>query len=220
MRTSDQTVTSVADRRYRDADFLRTHYVEQRESASEIAAECGVASSTVSRWLGRHGITDGPTYERATCDNCDEPFRYAPSLREGVYCSNACANDQRKRQVTVDCVGCGETFERRASLDTEYCSIACWGEDTGANHGDFYTGIWHEQRWRAMRRDDNRCTVCGITNQEHEQRFGQELDVHHKVPVRLSANWDLPLEDAHTLRNLTTVCRTHHPDAPGETVTE
>jgi|GEM_PF-2126510 hypothetical protein len=117
------------DRRYRDAGFLRGRYVEAGQSASDIADDCGVTKSTISHWLSRHGITDGTSYERTQCENCSEFFRYAPSLRDGVYCSNACANDQRKRQVAVECVGCGETFERRASLDTEYCSIGCWGQD-------------------------------------------------------------------------------------------
>ena len=53
-----------------------------------------------------------------------------------MYCSNGCANDERKRQVEVECTGCGETFERRASLDTEYCSMACWGQDIRIE-GDF-----------------------------------------------------------------------------------
>jgi hypothetical protein len=34
----------------------------------------------------------------------------------------------------------------------------------------------------------------------------------------LFEKWDVPIEDAHCLRNLVTVCRTHHPDAPGTTV--
>lgn len=225
------------DRRYRDADFLWTRYVDRRQSASEIAGACGVTSSTVSRWLdrhgiereqryqdhnwlSRHGITDGEAYERTRCDTCGDRFRYAPALREGTYCSNACANDQRKRQVTVECVGCGETFERRASLDTEYCCIGCWGEDTAsvAEWAKLYRGIWHEQRRKAMRRDDHRCTVCGTSDEEHRERFGRGLEVHHRVPVRLFDAWDLSIEDAHTLSNLVTVCRTHHPDSPGTTV--
>jgi len=253
---------AVVDRRYRDSKFLRTHYVEQRASATEIARECGVTSSTISRWLarhdverkprykdaawlhreyiergrrqqeiaddwsvttstichwlGRHGITDGPAYERTTCDNCGNPFRYVPSLRTGVYCSNDCANDQRKRQVAVDCTGCGETFERRASLDTEYCSMACWGDDIRIE-GEFYRGVWNQQRRKAMERDGYQCVECGISNEEHKSRFDRQLDVHHRVPVRQFAKWDLPIRDAHSLDNLVTYCRTHHPDAPGTT---
>ena len=208
------------DRRYRDADFLRRKYVRDRQSASDIAEDCGVTKSTVCHWLSRHGITDGTAYERGQCENCSEHFRYAPSLRDGIYCSNECANDERKRQVAVECTGCGETFERCTSLDTEYCSIGCWGEDTASvsDWAKLYRGVWHRQRRRAMRRDDHRCTVCGISDEEHAERFGRGLEVHHVVPVRLFDAWDLPVEEAHTLSNLVTVCRTHHPDAPGTTV--
>jgi len=206
--------------RYKDEAWLREQYVELGRHQQDIADDCGVTTSTISHWLSRHGITDGAAYERTQCDNCGDHFRYAPALRDGVYCSNACANDQRKRQVSVDCVGCGETFERRASLDTEYCSIGCWGEDTASvpDWAKLYRGVWHKQRRRAMRRDNHRCTVCGISDDEHSRRFGRGLEVHHRVPVRLFDAWDLPIEDAHSLSNLVTVCRTHHPDAPGTTV--
>jgi len=56
----------VVNRRYRDAKFLRTRYVEQRESASEIAESCGVTSSTVARWLARHDIEREPRYKDET----------------------------------------------------------------------------------------------------------------------------------------------------------
>jgi len=249
--------------RYRDADFLQHRYVDQRQSASEIAAACGVTESTVSRWLdhhdveraspykeeqwlrtqyvdrgrrqqdiaddcdvavstichwlGRHGITDGKSYERTTCATCGEPFRYAPSIRAGTYCSNACANEQRKRQVTVECPGCGNTFERRESLDTEYCSMACWGEDIRVE-GEFYRGIWNRQREKALKRDGYECVECGISDTEHRARFGIGLDVHHRVPVRLFAKWNCPISDAHSVSNLVTYCRTHHPDGNGTTV--
>jgi len=176
-----------------------------------------VTKSTISHWLSRHGITDGAAYERTQCDNCGDHFRYSPSLRDGVYCSNACANDQRKRQIPVECVGCGEMFERRTSLDTEYCSIGCWGQDIRIE-GDFYCGIWNEQRRKPLERDGHECVQCGISNEEHKARFGRELDVHHRVPVRLFAKWDCHIRDAHALRKLVTYCRTHHPDAPGKTI--
>lgn len=209
-----------SEARYRDADFLRHRYVDQRQSASEIAASCSVTASTVARWLGRHGITDGEPYERTTCAACDDYFRYAPTLRDGTYCSNACANEQRKRQVTIECPGCGTTFERRESLDTEYCSMACWSDnnDSCSDWYELYGSEWQRQRDRAIQRDEHECIVCGISDSEHADRFGRGLEVYHIVPVRLFDQWDLPVEDAHELSNLVTVCRTHHPDALGRTV--
>ena len=53
----------MCDRRYRDESFLRHRYVERRQSASEIAADCGVTSSTVSRWLDHHDIDREPRYK-------------------------------------------------------------------------------------------------------------------------------------------------------------
>jgi len=57
-----------------------------------------------------------------------------------------------------------------------------------------------------------------FVHEEHRERFGRGIEVHHLVPVRLFKHWDKPPEHAHILRNLVTVCRTHHPDAPGTTV--
>lgn len=40
----------------RDAEWLRIRYVDQRASRRDIAAQLGVAPSTVGEWLSRHGI--------------------------------------------------------------------------------------------------------------------------------------------------------------------
>lgn len=54
----------MADRRYREAEFLREHYVERRLSTYEVADLCGTTHATVLRWLGRHGFeTRAPNRE-------------------------------------------------------------------------------------------------------------------------------------------------------------
>lgn len=206
--------------RYRDESWLRKQYLQECRDQDDIAAECGVATTTICHWLARHGITDGESFETAECATCGERFRYYPSVRDGEYCSNECSNEPRKRRVSVVCKGCGEEYERWESHDTEYCSMSCWGEDvaTVSDWAKMYRGFWHRQRRRALRRDGFECAVCGISQAEHERRFGQGLDVHHLVPVRRFVEHGLPAKDAHALRNLVSVCRTHHPDAGGVTV--
>ena len=206
--------------RYRDESWLRKQYLQECRDQDDIAAECGVATTTICHWLARHGITDGESFETAKCETCGERFRYYPSVRDGEYCSNECSNEPRKRRVSVVCKGCGEEYERWESHDTEYCSMSCWGEDvrTTDDWRQYYRGIWHRQRRRTLRRDRFECVVCGISQAEHERQFGQGLDVHHLVPVRRFVEHDLSPEDAHALRNLVSVCRTHHPDAGGVTV--
>ncbi len=204
--------------RYKKRDWLYDQYVSEGRHQDDIAAECDVAKTTICHWLGRHGITDGGSLKRTHCAECGDPFRYYPSVRDGEYCSNDCANGQRSRQIQMTCPSCEETFERRASLDTQYCSMACWGNGYQTETEGYYSTTWFKQREKALERDSYQCTVCGISDEEHVRRFGRGLEVHHKVPVRAFAAWDKPPADAHVLRNLTTVCRTHYPDAPGTTV--
>lgn len=199
---------------YHDRDWLREQFVNQSLSVEDIADRCGIAESTVSYWLGRHGISEGASFQTATCETCGDEFKYYPSVRDGKYCSAGCSHEPAKRQEQVTCPCCGEEFERRASLDTEYCSPACWGQDLYAGTDEYYAGRWYAQRERALRRDGWQCTVCGTTEEEHQSRTGRRLDVHHVVPVRLFVNWDKPPHHAHELRNLQTVCRDCHPDAP------
>lgn len=224
---SSSTISRWLDRhgierepRYKQRDWLYDQYVNKGKYQSSIAAECGVAETTICHWLARHGITDGESFQRAECAECGSGFRYYPSVRDGEFCSNRCANKQRERQVEITCPHCEESFKRRQSLDTEYCSMYCWGQDTrrGASLESYYATHWPKQRERAIERDGYECSVCGISDDEHRNRFGRGLEVHHIVPIRLFAAWEKPPEDAHTLRNLITLCRTHHPDAPGKTV--
>lgn len=206
------------DRRYQDREWLLRQYVFRRRDQQEIAADCGVAKTTICYWLSRHGITDGKSMESATCESCGGSFRYYPSVGDRTFCSNACASEPRKQQVEVTCPNCETSFERWASLDTEYCSMACWGADNRVHDGATYGGGWDTQREKALQRDQYQCSVCGISDETHRNRFGYGLDVHHKPPVRLFHQWDRPPDDAHVLRNLVTLCRTHHPDAYGTTV--
>jgi len=45
-----------ADKRLTDPAWLRGQYVENRQSASDIAKKCGCSHSVVLSWLGKHGI--------------------------------------------------------------------------------------------------------------------------------------------------------------------
>lgn len=203
--------------RYQEEEWLHRQYVERDKDQQEIADICGIGKTTVCHWLARTGITEGSSLQEGTCKTCGDEFRYYPSVREGRFCSNRCAKDQQKRQVRVTCPNCDTDFSRWESLDTQYCSMECWGEDHRVYSEDWYRGRWCSQRQKALERDEYQCTVCDISDEEHKRKFGRSLDVHHIIPIRLFAIWDVPVDDAHELRKLQTVCRTHHPDSPGTT---
>jgi 5-methylcytosine-specific restriction endonuclease McrA len=204
--------------RYQNRDWLYIEYVQKRRNQADIAAECGVTKATICHWLAKLGITQGESFESSTCVECNERFWYYPSLRDGNYCSNKCSNKHRQNQASLVCPNCDTEFRRRRSLGIQYWSLECWGDEYGVDSDELYSHGWTRIREKALERDEYQCTVCGISDQKHRTQFGFGLDVHHEVPVRLFAKWDQPIGDAHTLRNLRAVWRTHHPDAPGYTV--
>ncbi|ABB77933.1 hypothetical protein [environmental halophage 1 AAJ-2005] len=55
MQTQSQRIMNP-DTTYRDEGWLRDEYVNKQRSTTEIADELDIAVSTVSRWLGNHGI--------------------------------------------------------------------------------------------------------------------------------------------------------------------
>lgn len=70
---------------------------------------------------------------------------------------------------------------------------------------------WKQTRESALERDDYECSQCGMGNEEHKDRFGHGLHVHHKKDV--SEHEDPAKAD--NLENLETLCNTchgkHHP---------
>lgn len=66
----------------------------------------------------------------------------------------------------------------------------------------FRGGNWKAQAALARKRDGFRCRSCGVT----EETLGRQLDVHHKIPVRLFAS----ATAANRPDNLISVCRPCH----------
>ncbi|MFB6295419.1 MAG: HNH endonuclease [Halobacteriales archaeon] len=83
---------------------------------------------------------------------------------------------------------------------------------------DPYGENWEKQREAALERAGYACEACGITDEEHRQRYvddargvGIGLDVHHVVRAGLFRKWgDASIEDANSLRNLRVFCQECH----------
>lgn len=72
-----------------------------------------------------------------------------------------------------------------------------------------YGDGWDEKKREEVReRDGYECqhSGCEITGQEHKDRFGERLTVHHLVPAN---EFDTP-RFRNDVRNLVTLCRLHH----------
>lgn len=67
---------------------------------------------------------------------------------------------------------------------------------------DYYGPNWRDVRKSAISRDGGECVECGIGRKEHQERFDQDLHVHHIEPLREIGNYT----EANKLENLQTLC--------------
>ena len=120
--------------------------------------------------------------------------------------------------IPVRCERCGIPVQvprwmMRRKVRLHFCGKACleaWATvlpDAGKRlvlrgRPQFRGGNWKVQAALARERDGFRCRNCGVT----EEKLGRQLDVHHKIPVRLFAS----AAAANRPDNLISVCRPCH----------
>ena len=193
--------------------------------------------------------TANPNYRQGmstgTCDLCGNEFEYYPSEKKGRYCPSCVEREAWQSPPSlsgsknprwnggkraVRCTVCGVTIKRYPSAVSEVvvCSEDCrrtWLSDafSGPDHPNWAGGAnlvygkgWSRIRKRALERDEYRCLVCGAP----EEELGQNPDVHHIVPVRWFVESPThEREDAHTLKNVVSLCRSCHRKAESGEIT-
>lgn len=71
---------------------------------------------------------------------------------------------------------------------------------------EYYGPDWPDIRLNVISRDGRKCSECGLTREEHKQRFDQDLHVHHIDPIRDIRDYT----EANKMENLKTVCAECH----------
>lgn len=176
---------------------------------------------------GKHNGNWRGGRETTCCDSCGSEFRYYPSNKEGVYCSN-CVQEakgllpdnpsEKGKRIQTECLYCDKKMIVRPSRENSrsrgtFCDMDCYGDwlsenVVGKDHHQWeggsinYTGKWWRVRRKALKRDGRTCQNCG----KHESELGTTPDVHHIIRVR---DYDDP-QEAHFLNNVTTLCRSCH----------
>lgn len=228
----------TCSRSVRTESGLRQHHskVHGESLPNRTCADCGVEfydpksqrkyCDNCNPNAGKNNGNWSDSRETAVCRICETRFDYYPSNKQGVYCSRCVEqavgllpkNPARPARITTNCEQCGSILRihewRRARNSYRvFCSSACYGQwlsenIVGENHHqwkggslDYGTGWWKARR-EALERDDYRCVRCEKTADELEQN----PDVHHIKPVREFEN----PEEAHTLTNLVSLCRSCH----------
>lgn len=164
-----------------------------------------------------------------TCDNCDEDIKvleYYTDKLEHFFCGHRCHTEFQTQQTHIVCDYCDEEFEltprqrmKLSEQDRMFCSDDCssaWrsefqrGENNPAWRGGkktYYGPNWHEARRTVLERDNKKCQHCGLSRDEHYDRVGRDLEVHHRTPLR---EFDDNYEEANDPENLVTLCSGCH----------
>lgn len=71
---------------------------------------------------------------------------------------------------------------------------------------------WQKTRSEVIERDGGECQGCGMNRPEHKDRYGADLEVHHKAPAHIFVDDDGETYEqfAHHKKNLVTLCSGCH----------
>lgn len=115
-----------------------------------------------------------------------------------------CLQDLRKTEMKLSRVPTTKEQERygKHSVKTFYKFFDSWREAVSSaglddsnvrgrnlpasernGHPD-YGPNWQQQREKALKRDNRCCQGCGMDSQNHKEKYGRGLDVHHIIPAR------------------------------------
>lgn len=66
---------------------------------------------------------------------------------------------------------------------------------------------WRTVRTEVINRDGSKCVACGLTRTAHKERYGRDIEVHHKTPAHIFTDEEGAYEKfAHHKENLVTLC--------------
>lgn len=174
-------------------DWLREMYWGEWKTIAEIAEIGGYTSPTVRRWMKKHDIERrGRSASRMS----------TPELLDSDKLKRWHHEDRLMLKEIAERLGCSEMtvsmwFDRH---DIEV--IRPSGEDHPSWKGGYegyYGKSWHQNRKKAIERDDGECVICGADDR---------IEVHHITPFR---KFGLENEkEANRLENLLTLCPDCH----------
>lgn len=186
---------------WRDEEVLRRLYVEQRLTMAEVADTLQCSREAVQEWIHRHDIETRSRNPTVPDELTDRDTLHKLYTRDG-----------KSTYEIADSLDCAPStvFDWLREHDIETRSV---GSHAGPLHhrwkggsDPYYGENWHQQRRKALSRDENSCQKCGMGNMKHKEIHGMSLDVHHIMPIR---EFDEPAR-ANLLANLVTLCRRCH----------
>ncbi|MFB6233450.1 MAG: helix-turn-helix domain-containing protein [Haloarculaceae archaeon] len=181
---------------------LRKMYVDNHLSGPEIARKLEVRSSTVYDWLREANIE-----VRGTGDYTHEALDNQDKLEE-LYIEKEHSVQEIARKLNSS-----HPTVKEALIDHGIEIRSLSSELSGEKHPlwkggqePYGKGWTEEKRENVLDRDEYCCQSCGKSNEDHIEKTGQSLHIHHINPAR---EYDDP-EERNKMSNLVSMCSSCH----------
>jgi len=186
-----------------DEKELERLYCEEKKSTIELSSRFDVASATITNWLRSYDLPVRSRAESLAQYVPDEDLLYKLHWEDKLKLYEIAERfDVNNRTVSG-------WFNRRDIPIREYT-----GEEAANWQGgyeEYYGPNWPKQRRKRLDRDGWECVVCSVSNEEHKNRIGTSLHVHHIQPMReFKEENTVDYESANDVENLITLCQSCH----------
>jgi len=219
MQERGEFVSSDTPEKLTDGDWLRTQYWEKQKSSRQIAKSIGCSETCVRSWMSKHDIRRRTTEEWSKLLGQKQAEEQTPDvLLNRDELRSLYISENLTIMEIASKVGCAHgtvsKWLSRHDIETSFDYDYPTGEDHWSYNGglDEYGPGWQAKRRDVRERDGHSCLRCGMTESAHQEKWGQQLHVHHIIPRRefLDSDGELQHNKANALSNLITLCRQCH----------
>lgn len=185
-----------------DEKNLREMYWDEGMSQPQIADEVGCGERTVARWLERHGIETRPAPRDQTPDELLDR-----GTLEKLYCGARQTSTEIGEQLDVHPHTVTDWLHRHGIPVrelSEYAGEGHWNYKGG--RFPYGPGFNKTKKEKVRERDDRECQDCGLSEDEHVERYDEKLHVHH---IQKAREVESP-EERNAMENLISLCQSCH----------
>lgn len=179
-----------------DREWVKEAYICKKMSIREIADEVGCSRHPVQEAIDRFGIEPRDTSDATRLSTTPDKLLDGEWLREH-YIDKEWSGMKIAREL--DC----HNQSVYDALRYYNIPIRSYSEAHPGEPVEEYGAGWDESKREQVReRDEYECQVCGMLNEEHIERVGNSLHVHH---IRKARKFDDP-KQRNSPNNLITLC--------------
>lgn len=199
---------------YQCETWLHHQYWVEYHTTIEMADMAGVCQKTITDWMEKHGVENRGQHKRSEVPQENS----TPKISDEGWLKAEYVDGGRTTKDIADEVGVSPEavlyWMDKFGIDRRSQGGALFGENHPNWKGgteNYYGPDWNESRIQALERDNYKCRRCSMTQQEHKEKHGSELHIHHITPFKEFNSF----EKANRLGNLMTLCNPCHKKLEG-----